>query len=270
MLMRILIVLFLIGAGAVALWWYEPSSRPADVGETQVTEVPVEEEPAPVRYPVPEPEPESGPEEEESEAIPEPLPPLPVLEESDEFVLDHLHELFSEQVLEDWLVDERIVERAVVFINSLDGPAIPPRMRPLQPIPGDPAIREDDGGLKWDPDNAARYAPLVEILQTREPESMARAYARHYRLFQEAHRELGQTEGYFNDRLVDIIDHLLATPEPAENFAVEPHEAHYRFADPELEDESWGRKSLMRMGPENADAVQEWLQEFRAQITAAP
>ena len=37
-------------------------------------------------------------------------------------------------------------------------------------------------------------------------------YKQYYPLFQQAYVDLGYPEGYFNDRLVEVIDHLLATP----------------------------------------------------------
>ena len=44
---------------------------------------------------------------------------------------------------------------------------------------------------------------------------LAALYVRFYPLFQQAYRDLGYPNGYFNDRLVEVIDHLLVTPEIA-------------------------------------------------------
>ncbi|HQU43635.1 MAG TPA: DUF3014 domain-containing protein, partial [Pirellulales bacterium] len=40
---------------------------------------------------------------------------------------------------------------------------------------------------------------------------------------------------YFNDRLVSVIDHLLAAPEPAGPVALVQPKIIYKFADPQLE-----------------------------------
>ena len=44
----------------------------------------------------------------------------------------------------------------------------------------------------------------------------------------------------------------------------------YTFADPTLEARPAGQKLLLRMGPDNADAIKAKLGELRAIITAAP
>lgn len=267
MLTRILVLFGLLGIVAAGIWWFNQQSRPAPADESLPIVLPRSSEAPPVRHPVPEPE-IPRPPELSPEITPEPLPVLPALEDSDEFVLDGLRELFGEDILERWLVEERIVERTVVFINSLDSTAIPLRMRPLQPVPGVPIVREADDSLYWDPDNRQRFAPLVETLETSDPEVLAQVYIRHYPLFQQAHEDLAFTDGYFNDRLVDVIDHLLAGPIAEGELAVELYESHYRFADPGMETQSWGRKILLRMGPDQAEAVKAWLREFRAHIVS--
>lgn len=269
MLRKLVVALLLIGAVIAAWWWYEHSFTIDVDSDLPPVVAPVEEsERQTVRHPLPEPRPEAAPEPdtEESGPTPEPLPSLPPLDESDGFVIASLHEHFGEDELERWLVEEHIVERAVVFVNSLDGPSVPMRMRPLRPLPSDPVIGEDNDRLYWARDNAPRYEPLVSLMESSDPAAMARMYIRQYRLFQEAHEALGHDESHFNDRLVDIIDHLLTAPRPEGPFRVERYEDRYRFADDELEAESFGRKALMRLGPDNAETVRGWLREFRRHI----
>jgi len=38
-------------------------------------------------------------------------------------------------------------------------------------------------------------------------------YVEYYPLFQQAYDDLGYPSAYFNDRLVEVIDHLLETPD---------------------------------------------------------
>lgn len=276
MLSRFLLLLVVIAIVVVGFWWYQQQGGEADESVSRL--IPEEPPPARPRHPVPQPEPETRPEFEPLAAIemeeqprPEPAEPLPPLDESDETVFDALTEPYGREFLDDWLVSERIIERSVVFINSLDGPAIPLRLRPASPVPGDPLIDEDADGESgvWNPANAQRYEPLVRSLQATGPQEAAEFYFRFYPLLQEAHAELASSERYFNDRLVDVIDHLLDTPEIPAEFEVEPWEGHYRFADPAMEELSWGRKMLVRMGPEQAAVVKGWLRDFREQVAGA-
>lgn len=268
MLTRLSVALLVVLALALGVWWYN-QRQIEEADDTLPVIAPVEEPvPPPVRFPVPESE--SGPVEAEPGPRPDPRPPLPPLEDSDQDILEVLSETFDDEALETWLVPERIVERTVLFIHSLDGPAIPLRLRPGQHVPGLPAISEDDDTLIWNPANAARYRSLVEVMQATDIEALTELYFSYYPLFQEAYAELGTSDVYFNDRLVDVIDHLLGAPRVPAEFEVERPEVLYQFADPALEAESWGRKILMRMGPDNAEAVKAWLRELREQVSGAP
>jgi hypothetical protein len=102
-----------------------------------------------------------------------------------------------------------------------------------------------------------------------------------YPLFQQSYQELGYPRGYFNDRLVEVIDQLLATPEPVGPLAVHLTEVkgpitsdrpwvRYEFADPALQALPAGSKMLLRMGPDNARRLKAKLAELRAAITRAP
>ena len=110
----------------------------------------------------------------------------------------------------------------------------------------------------------------MSALETLPPEEAAALYARYYPLFQQAWNELGETEPHFNDRLIDIVDHLLATPEVGLPIEVVRYEGHLQFADEALEEESWGRKLLIRMGPAHADKVTDWLRAFRRAVIQSP
>ena len=115
------------------------------------------------------------------------------------------------------------------------------------------------------------------------PLDVARAaalYVQWYPMFQQAYRELGYPQGYFNDRMVAVIDRLLATPEPAPPLTVRLTEVkgpiaserpwvRYEFADPALEALPAGSKMLLRMGPEQAQRLKGKLAAFRAAITRA-
>ncbi len=268
MVIRILVILVVVAALGVGVWWYEKNVREAEHNpDVQIAD---QAPPPPPRYPVPlpepvfEPDPEPGVVEDTLAPVPE---PLPALDESDEPIIDDLTATLDEELVQDWLVTDRIVERTVVFVNSLDGPAIPPRLRPLRPVPGMPAVADVNETLGWNPANAARYDQMIAALANSEPEHLLMLYYHYYPLFQQAYAELGDPDAYFNDRVVDIIDHLLETPDVPPDFSVERWEAQLRFANPDWEDESWGRKMLMRMGPDNANLVRDWLLEVRERMT---
>ena len=89
-------------------------------------------------------------------------------------------------------------------------------------------------------------------------------------LFQESYENLGYPDKYFNDRLVEVIDHLLATPTPNGPVKLIQPRVFYEYADPALEQLSAGQKVLIRMGNANAAQLKKKMREFRALIAKGP
>jgi hypothetical protein len=87
-------------------------------------------------------------------------------------------------------------------------------------------------------------------------------------LFQQAYEELGYPDGYFNDRLISVIDDLLDAPEISAPVYVHQPKVLYEFVDPELEGISAGQKILIRVGPENELRLKAKLRTIRAMLTA--
>jgi len=111
---------------------------------------------------------------------------------------------------------------------------------------------------------------MVEAIRKADMQRFATVYLRFYPLFQKAYQDLGYPNGYFNDRLVQVIDVLLATPQVAGPIELVRPNVMYVFADPALEARPAGQKLLIRMGPDNAATVKAKLKELRAIVTATP
>lgn len=282
--MRILIavgvVVIVLAGGA---WWYfadRADPEPEPLAIELIPDAPPADPPE-VHYPVPEidpVEPPADPAEEDpdrvetAEPVEPPAPPLPPLDQSSDAVRDALAGLVDEAKLDDWLLPEDVIRRIVATVDSLDGEHIQLRHRPARHIEGTPEVEvvdPDEDRYVWLAENEARYRPVVRILLSVRPREAAELYFRLYPLFQAAYEEISRPGAYFNDRLVEIIDHLLDGPDPAQHYELKRPEVLYEFADPELEEESWGRKIMLRMGPENANAVEGWLRSFRAEIMQA-
>src|SRR6202041_1077201 len=112
------------------------------------------------------------------------------------------------------------------------------------------------------------YKPMVAAISQLDAQQLSALYIHYYPLFQQSYQNLGYPNGYFNDRLVEVIDNLLATPDPKGPVELVRPNVMYIYADPALEKRPAGQKLLIRMGPENAQAVKAKLTELRAIITA--
>ncbi len=195
------------------------------------------------------------------------LVPLPSLSDSDAWFRLELVNLFG-QGLDDLLATDLVIESVVATIDNLPRSHVAERMRPVGRLSTNLIADTTEGeGLVLSPANFERYNGLVDMLALADMDEIGDAYRRYYPLLQEAYVALGYPNGYFNDRVVEVIDHLLETPEisgPVE--LVRPH-VLYEYADPAIEALSSGQKLLIRMGPANAARVKNALTELRARIT---
>jgi hypothetical protein len=259
---RLLIgVLVLIGVGLLA-WRYWDDMFPPPVPETPAslpaTEAPVAD--AGPKYPLPESE---SPREPDNELV-----PLPPLDDSDSYFLLEIENTIGDAI-EALLVREDVIDRLVASIDNLPRSRIPDRIRPVGTL--DDAFAPDAGEgdrLLLGTSSYARYDALVAYLYYADVDKLYDTYERFYPLFQEAYEQLGYPDAYFNDRVVEVIDHLLATPVPAGPLQLVRPNVMYEFADPDLEALSSGQKLLLRMGPDNASTLKRKLEAFKARLTA--
>ena len=158
----------------------------------------------------------------------------------------------------------------VVTIDNLPRQRIAVEKRPTTELAGSFLAQGDELHSTLDPQNFARYQSMVAVIDKLDMQQVAAVYVHFYPLFQQAYQNLGYPNGYFNDRLVQVIDSLLAAPQPAAPIQLVRPNVMYTFADPALEARPAGQKLLIRMGPDNAAIIKAKLTELRTAITAAP
>lgn len=243
----------------VAVYLY---SRPAGQDAEMPVQAPQVEEPAPAE---PEPEPEFvAPETPE----PEPREPLPALGESDPLVREAASGLAGERFVERYLVPDGVIRKLVATVDNVGRDKIDMRVRAVPAVDGRFLVAGTEDDIVLHPDNFERYEPFVALVTAVEPAAAADLYVRFYPLLQEAYRDLGYPDRQFHNRLLEAIDHLLATPEVQTPIRlVRPH-VLYKYADPALESLSAGQKALVRMGPDNAAALKDALRALKVELKA--
>jgi hypothetical protein len=188
---------------------------------------------------------------------------------SDTSVRAALSALAGGQSLDGLLTSDYVIQRIVAAIDALPRKQLAPNVLPVRGAPGKLVTRTSGDAVVIDSGNAARYAPYMRVLEAVDPQQLVHWYARNYSLFQDAYRQLGYPDGYFNDRLVEVIDHLLATPEPTAPPALVRPKVMYEYADPALESLSAGQKMLLRAGPADEAQIKAKLRAIRAALTGA-
>ena len=261
------IILLLLGIALYAGWKrYFGSQQPQPLVIDQ-PQIPVVVEQPPIRYPVPTEELAAPP--GDTAAPTEKFQPLPPLEESDAGLRSALERLFAGQPLDRLLLFDNLVKRMVITTDNLMTPSLPVERRPTQSAPGIFTAADDSGNAVISPQNYPRYAPFIQLAQAAGTRQIAAVYVHFYPLLQQAYANLGY-RGYFNDRLIEVIDHLLAAPVVAEPIPLLRPEVLYLFADPQLEALSSGQKLMIRMGQENAAKLKDKLRELRQTLTTLP
>ena len=252
-----------------------PAPVPEPVTAPEVAEVPAADEAAEgaaTAAPPAGPEHPIGPEAAGDEP---PLAPVHNLDDADPLMREQLAQLLSRRDVLDFFQLDGVVRRIVVTVDNLGRPQAPARIWPVNPTPGRfTTDKRADGIETIHPDNSRRYAPWVRMIESVDVERAFQAYRRLYPLFQQAYEELGYPGRYFNDRLVQVLDLLIATPVHDEPLAVTLVEVkgpvrslrpwvRYEFADPALASLSAGQRMLLRMGPDHQRRLQARMQEIR-------
>jgi hypothetical protein len=269
------VLLLLVGGGL--LWWRHQRSA----GEVAATPAPtiVSAGPPPAAPPPPTP------------AIRHPLPAapgggLPSLEGSDSYFDNALAELLGRKQVREFLHLDGVARRFVATVSNLATDDASASLWPVKTTEGRFETEPRGGEMTIAARNGARYLPFVRFAEGIEARRAVALYLRVYPLLQQAYEDLGYPGKYLNDRVVEVIDNLLATPTPAGPLAVKRFAAAggtsegrveggregglYVYADPALEASSAGQKILLRMGPDNAAPLLAKLREIRALLVARP
>lgn len=258
--LKVLAVLIALAGVTIAVWYFQDDILPP-------APTPVVTPPAPAVEQTPEPSQPLHPvapipEQETIES--EPLPPL---DESDPAILAALVETLGAEI-DSLLANEGLVDRFVATVDNLPRRHVPEKIRPVGRLASQfvAAGSADDRYFVLGPENFQRYDAVVALFTTVDMDSAIDLYRRYYPLLQSSYERLGYPDAYFNDRVVEVIDHLLQLPQPPQALQlVRPH-VLYEFADPELEVLSSGHKIMLRIGPDNSARVSEFLRTLRARI----
>ena len=251
----LLLIILFIGAA-----WYS-LMKPTD---------PTDELPPPVIEAAPtdtqvqsQPQPETGtvyPEFEPEPVVPP--APLPQLNESDTEIKQALADITGVDLLAQYLVTDQVISRAVASIDSLTSRQVPVHINPVLPAQGTFLVDKEGESLVMSERNFARYDGYVALLQNMDAGLLTTFYRRYSPLFQQAWEENGGL-GSFEDRMFEVIDDILATPDVTGPVYLTKPEAVYLFEDPDLEAMTAGQKVMVRMGGANATTVKEKLLEIR-------
>jgi hypothetical protein len=207
--------------------------------------------------------------------VPPPAPSEPIAAEG---VPAAIEGLVGKPALAAFRLDD-FAHRLVATVDNLARERASPGLWPVAPTAGRFSVRTSGGATVIDPDNGQRYAPFVQLAERVDLQQVVAVYHRMLPLLQPAYEALGYPGKSFDERLVAVIDHLLAAPEPAGPLKVhlppftgpvQPARPWllYEFDDPTLEGLSAGQKLMVRIGPVDELRLKLRLRELRALLVA--
>lgn len=254
-------LLVVVVAGGLGGWYYlaNRATAPAPAAAPAVAAAPESPAQPPIAHPVPDAAKDATG-----------AAPLPSLGDSDAPIGAALARIAGSAAVKEYLAPENVIRHVVVTIDNLPRQKVAVEKRPINALAGAFHAEGDELHATLDTQNYTKYAPLVAVIRNLDMQQLAQVYFHFYPLFQGAYQDLGSPKAYFNDRLVEVIDVLLATPAQSGPIDLTRPNVMYEFADPALEARPAGQKLLIRMGPDNAAAVKTKLMELRAAVTAAP
>ena len=189
--------------------------------------------------------------------------------------LEHAHRQLREDLAArlgpgqiEMVAEERLPELLVTTINSLDGEPVPLRFRPLDHVPDLPRLQADGDAWRLPEAPDLRYRPYRALFDRFDVTELVELFDRYQPALEKAWRALGEDPAKrFRSRLIEVLNHLAEFEPLDERPRVHRPEVLYEYIDPALESLSWGRKVLVRIGPEHAPAVQRKLAQVARQLT---
>jgi hypothetical protein len=253
-ILSIIAAVVLLG-GAIAAYFYFQQEPP------KPESVQVQEQTPPAILPKP-------PEPVKSQVLDTPSEntELPPLGTSDSFMIDALAGIVENKSLMSIFRKEELIHNIVATIDNLPSERAPMRTMPIVPAQGKFILTENEGTMFISPKNKARYAMYVKFAEVIDSKKLVELYVRLYPLFQQSYEELGYTDKYFNDRLMLVLDNLLAAPDIKEPVKLIQPKYYYLYADPDLEGRSVGQRILMRIGSDNETIVKSKLKEIKQEL----
>ena len=271
------ILLIVVIVGVVAAIWFYPSASDKAPAPT-ITSTTIEPESV-----VPE-EDESTPPDlfegrqptqalvidpiEDDTAIDEPefVEPEPIIDESDGAIKSALVSVASSPHFAKYLVNEGLLQKFVINVNSLANQALSPNNQLIEaPERKFEVYKQAD--REWiDASSFQRYNGYVEVLESLEIEELMAIYENYKPMLVQKYAEISRPGASFDDAVIDAIDELLDTPKVPAPIEVYSDSVMYKFKDERLESLSAPQKQLIRTGPENTRKIKAVLRDIKRAI----
>jgi hypothetical protein len=165
-----------------------------------------------------------------------------------------------------WLSAPDIVQRIAAASRLIADGKSPRPVLMFVELEGDFSVFEQGGKIFMAPESYRRYDGLVRAFTSLEPAYAARAYSDLRPYFDSAFSQVARKGERFDDVLAAAVLRITSVKFPEGPIELAEKGAIYTFADPSLESLSAVEKHVIRMGPQNVEALQKWLRTFAESV----
>jgi len=184
---------------------------------------------------------------------------------SDQYITQRdLYSVLPKKFIEQFLYEGNYLDRIVVFVNEIESKNLSRKNSVFKPFASQLEVIDIDGKLYIHPNDKEKFNFLINILPHLNINHIVDFYVEYEKVLQKKQDEL--YVGRFNDKLVNAIDLLLATPLVKEPIEVKSESVNYTFVDLKLEALPESQKMMIRMGEENSTKLKLFLKELKKQF----
>lgn len=201
--------------------------------------------------------------------IPEPVePPSPAVtqESADDYAREIIDSVNGGKALKQFVAGDYVVERTVAILDTLRRGEVPYKLLPV----GKPAsafpITDDGLRVTMDPAGFARYDTFANWVNSLDTDAIITGFNDFESLATTALSNMGVNDFDIRGVALAATTQILATPALPAGAELMRREANWVYMDPELESLTALQKQVLRMGPENAELVQQKARELRGAL----
>lgn len=196
------------------------------------------------------------------------IPPAPVVSEEtgDQYARESIDAVNGGKALAQFVAGDYVVERAVAIIDALRRGEVPYKLLPVgKPSTSFPI---SDNGLRVTLDTAgfSRYDGFAQWVGGLNTPALVSLLNDYEMIATQALTRIGVTDFDIRSAVLAATTQILSTPQVGADAELMRREANWVYMDPELEALSSLQKQVLRMGPENADIVQQKARDIRGAL----
>ena len=189
---------------------------------------------------------------------------LPALEDSDTLLRDLVSALSKHPLLAAILINKSLVRSAVLAVVQIgDGVTPVALFGPLKP---QTSLHVQADTSRVHPVTYRRWDQALSALTSVDTAELAQTYVNTKKLFDEAYRELGHSNGNFDDAIVRAIRTLEATPDIKTDPVLIRRSGYFEHDDESLRALLPVQKQLLLLGPTHRQRVIAWLRSLAASL----